>query len=342
MNLSRNIKIQLYIYNHGQNIISYSFEKFMHRQFDNFAHFNNHPSVPNFLPLEWANIEKYSIKNPKYWLGQGLVVWFEKTADQRLRIKAELGPIESQARISLLLKFEKNGLTIKEHSKSENAVYTSVYTKKIDIQKWNDVSEIADAMCDLYNDYQFVTVREKIAAALNDQHYVRHHVQPTNELTNIQNDIKKAFEVWMKKKQLPSSHYRMSNRNLSFKLPLFDDFKELFGETREKWWWDNGPLLFWVDTRNNLLNFVLEVGPIEADKRVTFLHAIQDKGISFNQRGLNEESKYTRLYSKSISIEHANETELLKNFDKFYEDENLRIILEKLKEIYIEFNQLTN
>ena len=328
-----------YIYNHGQNILSYSFEQFTQQQFKDVVTSNNHPTVPSLLPPEWGNIKQYQLKNPKYWLGKGLVVWFQKTADQRLRLKAELGPIESHERITLLSKFERNGLVIKESSKSESAIYTSLFMKKIDIQKWNDISEIAEAMFELYNDPQFIVVRDKVAQALNNKIYEENAIQPTNELSNNKDLIRGSFEKWMQQLQIPTAHYRISNRNLSFKLPLFDLYKELLGETREKWWWDNGPLLFWLDVRNNSISFVLEVGPIEANKRIELLKAIQEKGISFNQKGLSETSKYTRLFSKTITFVSINEAGLENIFREFYQDKKLCSILEKLKAIYAELNQ---
>ena len=61
---------------------------------------------------------------------------------------------------------------------------------------------------------------------------------------------------WIQK-HIPESHYRVSSRNLSFKIPLFDAFKEKLGETREKWWWDNGPFLFWMKMNPDSLFFTV-------------------------------------------------------------------------------------
>lgn len=328
-----------YIYNHGQNILSYSFEQFIQQHFDGAVESNSHPTTPRLLPPEWENIKNYRLKNPKYGVGKGLVVWFQKTPDQRLLLKAEIGPIESHERLTLLTNFERNGLVIKQSSKSESATYTSVFTKKLDIQKWNDISEIAQAMSALYNDPQFVIVREKIAHALNNQVYVEEAILQTNECTDTKEIIKCSFEKWMQQLQISTSHYRISTNNLSFKIPLFDQFKELLGETREKWWWDNGPFLFWFDLKKDSLYFTLEVGPIEANKRVELLEAIQRKGITFNRKGLNETSKYTRLFSKTISIEKTNEADLIKMFEDIYQDQALLSILEKLEVIYSELNR---
>lgn len=324
-----------YIYNHGQNIMSYSFEQFMKRVPTPFTRVKNQPSIQSFLPAEWTAIEQYPLKASKYWLGVGLVVWFQKTADQRLLMKAELGPLESEERIALLTKFENNGLAIKERSKAESSIYTSLYTKKMDIQQWNKREEVAEAMTALYNDSQFVSVREKVAYALQNKVYVTSvdeaHLDEGNRSTNA---IHAAFEKWMQQQHIPATHYRMSKNNLSFKIPLFDDYKELLGETRENWWWDNGPLLFWMDTRNNTIQFVLEVGPIIPTQRILFLEAIRDEGIPVKERGLREESKYTRLYSKTIPIEQKNEAKLLAMFNEWYEGDDVRSLLMKLDHIY--------
>lgn len=98
-------------------------------------------------------------------------------------------------------------------------------------------------------------------------------------------------------------------------------------------------MLFWFEIRNNSISFVLEVGPIEANKRIELLKAIQEKGISFNQKGLSETSKYTRLFSKTISIDNVNEANLINIFEEFYQEKKLRSILEKLEVIYAELNQ---
>lgn len=41
-----------YIYNHGQNILRYSFERFIEQQFNDSITLNNHPTVPSLLPPE--------------------------------------------------------------------------------------------------------------------------------------------------------------------------------------------------------------------------------------------------------------------------------------------------
>jgi len=325
-----------YIYNHGKNIISYSFEKFIELQFKEDILYRAHPTAPSLLPPEWSAINQFQLNNPKYWLGVGLIVWFDKTNDNRLRIQAEVGPLEPQSRITLLNKFEKNGIPIKESSKTKTSVYTKVFSLKMDVNRWDDISEITLAMQQLYNDSKFATLRKQIANALNNVETETFAVVQSNPKDHAKEIIQRAFIKWMEQKQIPSNHYRMSSRNLSFKIPLFDQFKELLGETREKWWWDNGPLLCWLEIRQESIVFVVEIGPIEADKRILLLEAIQREGISFNKKGLNVDSRFTRIFSTSLSIQQFTEPEILKLFQAIDDNKELKSIIEKLHVIYNE------
>ena len=135
-----------YIFKHGQNILSYSFEQFIHQQFDEEVLYNAHPTIPNLLPPEWHSISQIQLREPNYWLGKGLIVWFEQTNDSRLRLIAEVGPMEYAGRLSLLEQLEKVGLSFKENSKLEKARYTRFFSQKIDVNKWDDMVELTQAM----------------------------------------------------------------------------------------------------------------------------------------------------------------------------------------------------
>ena len=97
-----------YISKHGQNILSYSFEQFIHQQFDEAVLYRAHPNLPNLLPPEWEAIGQIPLREPNYWLGKGLVVWFEQTNDRRLRLIAEIGPIEYTGRTFAARKVRKS------------------------------------------------------------------------------------------------------------------------------------------------------------------------------------------------------------------------------------------
>ncbi len=328
-----------YIFRHGQNILSYSFEQFIRQQFNGEVLYHAHPTIPNLVPPEWNGINKFQLRDPNYWLGKGLIAWFEQTNDSRLRIIAEVGPMEYGGRLWLLEQLEKIGLPLKESSKLEEARYTRFFSQKIDVNKWDDMDELTQAMVDLYNSSEFMLLRKQIAAILNHESPVREELtksEKNSSLNEMKLLVQLAFKKWMVSKNIPESAYRVSSRNISFKIPLFDEYKEKLGETREKWWWYNGPFLFWMNINPDSLYFTLEVGPIEAEQRVLLMESMKEKGIKFKSTGLKLEAKYSRIHSKTISIEGLNELELIHAFESLYNNKDLQNILEKLKMIYSE------
>jgi hypothetical protein len=328
-----------YIYKHGQNILSYSFEQFIKQQFNQEVLYKAHLTLPYLLPPEWNEISRVPVKDPYYWLGKGLVVWFEQTNDSRLRIIAEIGPIEYSARLALIEKLESVGLSFKESSKLEKARYTRFFSQKVDVNRWDDMAELTQAMMDLYNGPEFSLLRKQVAAILNNEHLKLEDSSVIVDKTTLNQsnvNVQHTFKNWMVSKNIPETHYRVSERNLSFKIPLFDLYKEKLGETREKWWWDNGPFLFWMEIRSDSIYFTLEVGPIEADKRVMLMESLQKKGVKFTKKGLSPEAKYNRIHSETKSIEGIDEIGLLNTFDSLYNNKELQDILQKLQNIYDE------
>ncbi|WP_071394803.1 PDDEXK-like family protein [Bacillus tuaregi] len=326
-----------YIYKHGQNILSYSFERFIKQQFKEEVLFKAHPTLPYLLPPEWNGISRVHVKEPYYWLGKGLVVWFEQTNDSRLRMIAELGPIEYEDRLALIQQLERAGLTFKEGSKLEKARYTRFFSQKADVNKWDDMAEITQAMLNLYNSSEFTLLRQQLAAILNNEN-PKMEETPAAEVSIKESrvQVQRAFKCWMETRKIPEDHYRVSSKHLSFKIPLFDAYKEKLGETREKWWWDNGPFLFWMEIRADSIFFTLEVGPLEAEKRVMLMENLKEKGIRITKKGLTPEAKFNRIHSETLSIEGLEENRMMQTFNTLYDNTELQEILQKLEEIFDE------
>ncbi|MFP7253880.1 PD-(D/E)XK nuclease family protein [Terribacillus goriensis] len=323
-----------FIYNHGKNLLSYSFDQFVVNNFVNQeVTYDAHPTTPNLIPPEWNTNNKLYFRKG-YWLGQGLIVWFEQAGDDRMRMIAELGPIEYETRLSLLNALENIGLSIRESSKLEKSRFTRFYTNKIDINNWDDLAELTQAMVDLYENAAFKQLREQVATVLAGGiptiETISVPVEKPNNL-NIKNTlVQDAFRKWMNSLGISESHYRVSSKHLSFKIPLFDAYKEELGETREKWWWYSGPFLIWMKFNTNSIFFTLEVGPIEAEKRVMLMEKLKAKGIRFGKKGLELEAKFSRIFSETVSIEGLTEVELIDVFNDIYNNAKLKDILEKL------------
>lgn len=329
-----------YIYKHGQNILSYSFDEFIKLQFNNNVLYRSQPTTPHLLPPEWEGISHAHLKEPTYWLGKGLVVWFEQAKDSRLSMIAEIGPIEYTERLSFLEKLERAGLSVKESSKLETARYTRFFTQKMDINKWDDMAELTQGMFDLYNSAEFTQVRNQVAAILKNDDVEIDEPKATMEKQkgyDFKVKVQRAFRKWMALTNIPETDYRVSNKRLSFIIPLFDSFKDRLGETREKWWWYNGPFLFWFMINEDSLYFTLEVGPIEANKRIVLMEQMKEQGIIFSEKGLSPEAKFNRIFSRSVSIKCLDEPELLRVFQTLYDDHDLQKILNKIQHIYNEF-----
>ena len=83
------------------------------------------------MPPEWEAISRIPMREPNYWLGKGLVVWFEQTNDSRLRLIAEIGPMEYTGRLSLLEGLEKVGLSFKEEYKIRESPLYPIFLSKV-------------------------------------------------------------------------------------------------------------------------------------------------------------------------------------------------------------------
>ena len=207
------------------------------------------------------------------------------------------------------------------------------------MNKCDDLEELTQALVALYNSSDFTILREQVAAILNNENPEKANITVSAEngtFNETEIKVHKAFEKWMESKHIAKNDYRISSKHLSFKIPLFDMFKENLGETREKWWSDNGPFLFWISIGQDSLYFTLEIGPIEPEKRVLLMENINEKGIKFNKKGLTLEAKYNRIHIDTISIEGLGESELINTFNALYSNRDLQAILEKLQMIYDE------
>jgi hypothetical protein len=91
-----------------------------------------------------------------------------------------------------------------------------------------------------------------------------------------------------------------------------------------------------MEIRPDSIYFTLEVGPIEADKRVMLMESLKEKGVKFTKKGLTSEAKYNRIHSETKSIEGLDEIGLLNTFDSLYSNKELQDILQILQNIYDE------
>src|SRR5699024_2693117 len=165
-----------FITKHGKNILSYSFIEFIKQEFNKEVLYETTLTRPSFLPPEWEHEEDY----PNTHLNKRLLIRFERTSDNRLRLVTVVGPIPYKKRLAFLESLEKIGLPIREMSKKEAATYTQFFAIQTDINKWEDhdteggevLEELTDAMLSLYHNREFRAIKAHVASFFNGEEIV--------------------------------------------------------------------------------------------------------------------------------------------------------------------------
>lgn len=329
-----------FVHSVGQNILGDAFKEFAENIQLN-GLFNLHFRLPSFIPSQWhKGITRLGEPLSNYWLGKGLVCWFEENSDHRLKLTVELGPIEPDARLKFLNELQKRQITIRESAKDPSRKYSKFYTDLTDINDWTDKDELVPGMNTLYEARAFQSLIDTVQILLENKplevlEQSRQHVTNPSKIQRSNQDFfGQAFKKFCDIEKINKESYRIGGKLTSFVLPIFTPIEERFGETREKWWWHNGPLLYWFNMKEHQLTLVLELGPIEANKRIEFLQNLEDKGLKIREAAKKSHTKYTRLYSSTKQINKWHDCdEVSREMKGLYESAENQKVLEKIKRI---------
>lgn len=153
-----------YIFKMGSNVLREAFISFVQIEDIPEEVYKAHVSVPNFILPQWADFAE-TMGEPEfdYWLGNGLIIWFERTGNDQLKITIELGPIPFEKRFAFLTELENLGMPIRPSAKSEERKYTKIYTQTTDISDWANKNEIIHGMEQLYHDTKLEETFKRIA-----------------------------------------------------------------------------------------------------------------------------------------------------------------------------------
>jgi hypothetical protein len=156
-----------YIYKIGSNVLREAFLTFAKVEEFPEEVYKTHVRVPNFILPDWIDFEEILGKpEDGYWLGHGLIIWFERTWNERLKLTIEVGPLHHDNRIALLTALEGEGISIRSSSKMEGKKYTRIYNHFTEISDWANKREIVEGMEQLYHDPSTKSVFKKIASAV--------------------------------------------------------------------------------------------------------------------------------------------------------------------------------
>lgn len=158
-----------FIYNEGALVIKKAFVRFIDDSNLQIQTFDAAKTSPSFLHPDWSDYKSYLKKlNGKapYWLDYGLIIFFKRKANNRLKLYLELGNLEYSYRIQLIEKLETNGFPIKENSKTVNSMYTRIYTDQVEVEDWSSVDNVQKAIEELTSSNSFKQAIDQINASL--------------------------------------------------------------------------------------------------------------------------------------------------------------------------------
>jgi len=159
-----------YIFSVGNNVLREAFISFVKNEEIPAYFFKTHVTVPNFVQPEWDEYQE-EIGKPEqgYWLGYGLIIWFERTWNEMLKITIELGPTPYEKRLGLLEGLDNYGIPIRSSAKEEGKKYTKIYTATEVVSDWASKQSIEIAMKSLYQSDKINQVFKGITYSINKE-----------------------------------------------------------------------------------------------------------------------------------------------------------------------------
>lgn len=136
-----------------ENVLSNAFQVFTKQHQLQEDLYKMSSKKPSFIMREFRLLEEqFGIPKRKWWLNNCAIMWFERLTGNRLKLTLEIGPLESQKRVSLLATLESKGKKISAAAKKPGTLYSKIYTNTYNISNWSDEDIVIHAMNELFND----------------------------------------------------------------------------------------------------------------------------------------------------------------------------------------------
>ncbi len=286
----------------GDSFLKEAFLKFARKRKWPEHLYTAHFRVPHFLEKTWFEQYKDSDLRKNWWMNRGLIAWFERAGD-RLKLRVEVGPLEHELRVRLLRGLAARGLDIKEQAYEESSQYTRIYMDAEAPESWEDVSELARVMERLYEKEAFQSLlRLTNEAVVMGEEGVQNR---TADGTPIEQAFRQLLEV----KDI--SNYQIHHRLPNFVESEWTRFPAGYDLTEK--YWLGYPLIAWFRLKNSALRLIIEVGPLPTGKRNHFLLRLEEEGVPVRALAYEEGRKYTRIFSRAISVGNIEDADELRN-----------------------------
>ncbi|EFI64715.1 PD-(D/E)XK nuclease family protein [Bacillus anthracis] len=325
-----------FIHKAGNSVMREAFLQFVEQNQISNGCYKEHIRIPSFIFEEWRQLDEFvGVPNGEWWLRNALITWFEREPDGRMKLTIEVGPLEQhENRLKLLCKLEENGITIKEKAKENGAKFTRIYTVYRDVKDWADQDEILQVMNNIYNSAEFNQVVSAIDDAIAS--FINGEDDDVTEERNQteENVLSNAFQVFTKQHQLQEGLYKMSSKKPSFIMPEFRLLEEQFGIPKRKWWLNNCAIMWFERLTGNRLKLTLEIGPLESQKRVSLLTALESKGKKISVAAKKPGTLYSKIYTNTYNISNwSDEVMVIHAMNELFNDKKCQNVIQMLTEI---------
>ncbi|MDA1810944.1 PD-(D/E)XK nuclease family protein [Bacillus sp. HSTU-bmb18] len=325
-----------FIHKAGNSVMREAFLQFVEQNQIPTGCYKEHIRIPSFIFEEWRQLDEIvGVPKGEWWLRNALITWFEREPDGRMKLTIEVGPLEQyENRLKLLCKLEENGVTIKEKAKENGAKFTRIYTVYMDVKDWADQDEILQVMNNIYNNADFNQVVSAIDDAIAS--FINGEDDDVTEERNQteENVLSNAFQVFTKQHQLQEGLYKMSSKKPSFIMPEFRLLEEQFGIPKRKWWLNNCAIMWFERLTGNRLKLTLEIGPLESQKRVSLLTALESKGKKISAAAKKPGTLYSKIYTNTYNISNwSDEVMVIHAMNELFNDKKCQNVIQMLTEI---------
>lgn len=144
-----------YVSRVGGSITKLAFQVWVNRTDLPIAESKDHFSQPSFILKSWDENLRHLQLSRNWWLNNGLIAYFEKAGEQRIKIKVEVGPLEFEDRKKLLESLQKESIAIRPSAYNESTRTTRIYMDFAPVTSWEDRFDLTQRMKELTESKEF-------------------------------------------------------------------------------------------------------------------------------------------------------------------------------------------
>lgn len=160
------------------------------------------------------------------------------------------------------------------------------------------------------------------------------HAETIDFVYEIGNSVmREAFLQFVHQNEIPSNCYREHIRIPSFIFPEWRQLDDVLGIPKGDWWLNNALIIWFEKKAEDRMKFIIEVGPLEYEKRLQLLNKLEENGIPIKGKSKEAGSMYTRIYAANVEIHNwTDKDEILRKMNKMYNSDGFNEVIAAIAE----------